>query len=74
MKIKGSFLIVAAVIAVLLYNAAYVVDETEQVVITQFGRIIGDPKTAPGLKFKIPFIQQANFFAKNLLPDKWIAF
>jgi membrane protease subunit HflC len=52
---------------VLLYNAAYVVDETEQVVITQFGKIIADPKTAPGLKFKIPFIQQANFFAKNLL-------
>ena len=67
MKIKGSFLIIAAVLAVLLYNAAYVVDETEQVVITQFGRIIGDPKTAPGLKFKIPFIQQASFFAKNLL-------
>ena len=67
MKIKGSFIIIAAVVAVLLYNAAYVVDETEQVVITQFGRIIGDPKTAPGLKFKIPFIQQANFFAKNLL-------
>jgi membrane protease subunit HflC len=67
MKIKGSLLIIAAVVVVLLYNAAYVVDETEQVVITQFGRIIGDPKTAPGLKFKIPFIQQANFFAKNLL-------
>ncbi len=67
MKIKGSFLIIAAVVVVLLYNAVYVVDETEQVVITQFGKIIADPKTAPGLKFKIPFIQQANFFAKNLL-------
>ena len=67
MKIKGSFLIIAAVVVVLLYNAAYMVDETEQVVITQFGKIIADPKTAPGLKFKIPFIQQANFFAKNLL-------
>jgi membrane protease subunit HflC len=67
MKIKGSFLIIAAVIAILFYNAAYVVDETEQVVITQFGRIVGDPKTNPGLKFKIPFIQRANFFAKNLL-------
>lgn len=67
MKIKGSFLIIAAVVVVLLYNAAYVVDETQQVVITQFGRIIADPKTAPGLKFKIPFIQQANFFARNLL-------
>lgn len=67
MKIKGSFLIIAAVVVVLLYNAAYVVDETEQVVVTRFGKIIGDPKTAPGLKFKIPFIQQANVFARNLL-------
>ena len=67
MKIKASFLIIAAVVVVFLYNAAYMIDETEQVVITQFGRIVGDPKTAPGLKFKTPFIQQANFFAKNLL-------
>ena len=68
MKIKGSYLIIAAVVVVvLLYNAAYVVDETEQVVITQFGKIIAGPKIAPGLKFKIPFIQQANFFARNLL-------
>ncbi|MGD2271450.1 MAG: protease modulator HflC [Desulfobacterales bacterium] len=67
MKIKGSFLIIAAVIVVLVYTSAYVVDETEQVVITQFGRIVGDPKTTPGIKFKLPFIQRANFFAKNLL-------
>jgi membrane protease subunit HflC len=37
------------------------------VVITQFGRIVGQPKTDPGLKFKIPFIQKANYFNKNLL-------
>lgn len=53
--------------AVLVYNAAYIVNETEQVVITQFGRIIGEPIKDPGLKFKIPFIQKANYFAKNLL-------
>jgi len=37
------------------------------VVITQFGRIVGEPKIDPGLKFKIPFIQKANYFNKNLL-------
>jgi membrane protease subunit HflC len=37
------------------------------VVITQFGRIVGKPKFNPGLNFKIPFIQKANFFPKNLL-------
>jgi membrane protease subunit HflC len=67
MKTKSIFLILLAIIAVVIYGAAYSVDETEQVVITQFGRIVGEPKTDPGLKFKIPFIQKANYFNKNLL-------
>ncbi len=68
MKNKGMLVvIIVAVVAVFVYNAAYTVDETEQVIITQFGRIVGTPKTDPGLKFKVPFIQRANYFAKNLL-------
>ena len=67
MKNKSIFLIPLAIIAFVIYGAAYTVDETEQVVITQFGRIVGEPKTDPGLKFKIPFIQKANYFNKNLL-------
>ena len=67
MKNKGIIIVILVVAAVLVYNAAYIVDETEQVVVTQFGRIIGEPKMDPGLKFKIPFIQNANYFAKNLL-------
>jgi membrane protease subunit HflC len=67
MKNKGIIIIILIAAALLVYNAAYIIDETEQVVITQFGRIIGEPKKDPGLKFKIPFIQNANFFAKNLL-------
>lgn len=54
------------VTAFFLFTAAYVVDETEQVVITQFGKAMGEPITEPGLKFKVPFIQKANFFPKNL--------
>ena len=67
MKNKSVFLIPVAIIAFVIYSAAYSVDETQQVVITQFGRIVGEPKTDPGLKFKIPFIQTANYFNKNLL-------
>ena len=68
MKNKGILIIViVAAAAFLAYNAAYTVDETEQVIITQFGRIVGTPKTDPGLRFKLPFIQNANYFAKNLL-------
>lgn len=67
MKLRGITIIIALVVVILIYNAAYIVDETEQIIITQFGRIVGTPKKDPGLKFKIPFIQKANFFAKNLL-------
>ena len=68
MKNKGILIvIIVAAAAILVYNAAYTIDETEQVIITQFGRIVGTPKTDPGLKFKVPFIQRANYFAKNLL-------
>ena len=66
MKFK-TLIIPLAIVLIVLYSAAYTVDETEQVVITQFGKSIGDPKTDPGLYFKIPIIQQANYFNKNLL-------
>jgi len=67
MKSKGVIVIILVIAIILVYNSAYIVDETEQVIITQFGRITGEPKKAPGLRFKIPFIQQANVFNKNLL-------
>ncbi|WP_321491511.1 protease modulator HflC [uncultured Desulfobacter sp.] len=66
-RVNAVFFVVAVVAALVLYNSAYVIDETEQVVITQFGRIVGDAKKIPGLKFKIPFIQKVNYFPKNLL-------
>ncbi len=45
----------------------YNVDETEQVVITQFGKPVGEPITEAGLHMKLPFIQKAQFFPKTLL-------
>ncbi len=48
-------------------GGAYIVGETEQVVITQFGDPKGDPVTTPGLHFKIPFIRKANYFDKRFL-------
>jgi membrane protease subunit HflC len=60
-------IIVLVVLAVLGLNSLFTVDETEQAVITQFGRPIGEPITEPGLNPKIPFIQVVNFFPKTLL-------
>ncbi len=48
-------------------GALYVVDETQQVVLTQFGKPVGEPVTTPGLKVKLPFIQKANYFDKRFL-------
>ena len=48
-------------------SAVFIVKETEQVIITQFGKPIGDPIKAPGIHFKIPTIQKANFFDKRFL-------
>jgi membrane protease subunit HflC len=67
MKFKGIVIAVIVLVGLFLFTAAYVVDETEQVVVTQFGRVVGEPKTEPGLYFKLPVIQQATYFPKNLL-------
>ena len=62
----GSGLIVAA-IAFLLLTSLYKVSEIEQVIITQFGKPVGEPITEAGLKFKVPFIQQVNPIDKRIL-------
>jgi len=64
---KGFIFALIVIIIFFLLGAVYVVDETEQVVVTQFGKAIGKPKKDPGLYFKIPIVQQANYFPKNLL-------
>ncbi|MBT6776916.1 protease modulator HflC [Candidatus Marinimicrobia bacterium] len=54
--------------AVLIFGGAfYIVNESEQVVITQFGKPVGDPITTPGLKIKTPFLETANYFDKRFL-------
>ena len=70
---KKSHLFAAAVFAValvlflILSGAFYTVDQTEQVIITQFGQPVGDPITEPGLHFKIPFVQSVNSLDKRFL-------
>jgi modulator of FtsH protease HflC len=58
----GIFLIVFLVGGII-----YTVDETEQVIITQFGEPIGGPITKAGLHFKLPFIQKVNRFEKRIM-------
>lgn len=48
-------------------GAIYTVREDQQVLITQFGKPVGDPVTDSGLHFKIPFIQKVNEMEKRVL-------
>jgi membrane protease subunit HflC len=59
--------VVALAVLIVSSSAFYVVDETQQVVITQFGRPVGDAVADPGIHMKVPFIQVANYFDKRFL-------
>jgi membrane protease subunit HflC len=57
------------VVAVLMTvgGALYQVDETDLVIITQFGEPVGDAISTPGLRVKVPFIQRVRRFEKRIL-------
>ncbi|MFQ5718828.1 MAG: protease modulator HflC [Acidobacteriota bacterium] len=59
--------IAVLVVLMLLGGAFFIVDETQQVVITMFGDPVGEPIVAPGIQFKLPFVQTAHFFDKRFL-------
>jgi len=69
MKIERWIPIIVVVILGLIVvgGSLYTIDQTQQVVITQFGEPIGDPITEAGLHVKIPFIQKVNYFEKRIL-------
>ncbi|MBL7151754.1 MAG: protease modulator HflC [Candidatus Omnitrophica bacterium] len=68
-RILAGIGVAVAVIIILAFASGllYVVNEVQQVVITQFGKPIGEPVTAAGLHLKQPLIQQAHYFDRRLL-------
>lgn len=67
---KTSNIIVVIVIFLALVvssNSFFILDETEQAIITQFGKPVGDPRTDPGPNFKVPFLQKVSYFDKRYL-------
>jgi membrane protease subunit HflC len=69
---KRGCLYAVAIVAVflafrLVLGCFYAVHQTEQVIITQFGKPIGEPTTEPGLHLKLPFIQEVNRIDKRFL-------
>ena len=65
---KLRLLVIGIAVALVVGAAAeYRVGEAEQVVITQFGEPTGEAVTQAGLHFKLPFIQEVNYFDKRFL-------
>ena len=54
-RISTAVLTFLAVLVVM--DGFFIVNETEQVVITQFGNPVGEAVTEPGLNFKIPLFK-----------------
>ncbi len=60
-------LIVGFLVVVLVYSSGYTLQEHQQAIILQLGRIVGQPVTSAGVHLKIPFIQEVKLFEKRIL-------
>jgi membrane protease subunit HflC len=66
---KYSYVAIALLFTLFIvgYESLYRIDETEQVIITQFGKPVGGVESDAGLKIKVPFIQKINRIEKRIL-------
>ncbi|UCB47357.1 MAG: protease modulator HflC [Spirochaetota bacterium] len=67
---KATYILIVIILFLGLIVAAsglYTVKMTEQVIITRFGKPVGDPVTEPGLHWKRPFVERTNRFEKRIL-------
>src|SRR5437899_11106648 len=71
MNKRGCLTLLSIVLAIgllpILLGCFFAVYQTEQVIITQFGKAVGEPITDPGLHFKLPVIQEINRIDKRFL-------
>ncbi|MBT6050796.1 MAG: protease modulator HflC [Candidatus Scalindua sp.] len=64
---KGAFIFLFMFLLFGFFSGLYVIDEKEQVVITQFGKIRGEAITDAGVHLKIPYIQNKHVYDKRIL-------
>jgi membrane protease subunit HflC len=66
--VKTPLLVGVAILAALLvFSSVYTLSETEQAILTQFGRPVGGVVSTPGLHVKVPLIQNVYRFEKRWL-------
>jgi len=62
-----TYIVLGIVLVIAINGSVYILDETQQAIVTQFGKPIGEPRTTPGLNFKVPFLHKVQFFDKRYL-------
>ncbi len=68
MKIlTGGAFVLLVLALVLLSSSAFIVDQSQQAILVQFGEPVGGPITTPGLHWRVPFVQEVRRFDKRLL-------
>ena len=64
-NIKIGLLAVLFIIIFVLANSIYILDQRKTAIIIQFGKVVGE-QLNPGLKFKLPLVQEVRFFDKRI--------
>lgn len=64
---KGAGLFILLAVFFVLYSSYFVVSETEQYIITRFGKPVRQPVTTAGLAFKVPVIEKAIRLEKRVM-------
>ena len=68
MSTRSIFLLIGlAIVGFLISQTFYSVDPTRQVLVRQFGALVGEPKTEPGLYARVPLIQDIQRIDRRLL-------
>jgi len=65
--IAAIFFIFIVIVLLFATGAIYTVREDQQVILTQFGKPVGEPVSEAGLHFKMPFVVKANKLEKRVL-------
>jgi modulator of FtsH protease HflC len=66
-SVKVLAILVALATLFAVTTSVFILDETQQAIITQFGKPVGEPRVEPGMHWKVPFIQKVQFFDKRYL-------
>ncbi len=64
---KAIFFAILFALGITAWNGVFIITEGQQALITQFGKIVGEPISQAGLYWKLPLVQDVRVFDKRIL-------